>query len=189
MQQAEDMQRAVEEAAGASESVGGNTEQIYEAQAQAMAESIDNSLPAFLELVWAMNRRDIQQTLKGSCTKLLNDASVPKEMRMKRAEALRVLGAEFLAVGKAKRQADKLANNKDHGFGADSIKARLQVAAMTTMAKAQGQEVSHEDTEEMIRFSKEAGASEAATGSSSGEGETPPASLGDDKKDPTVGQL
>jgi len=34
------------------------------------------------------------------------------------------------------------------------IKARAEVAVMTTMAKAQGQEVSEDDTEEMIKQAK-----------------------------------
>jgi hypothetical protein len=37
---------------------------------------------------------------------------------------------------------------------AQDIKARLSVAAMTTMAKAQGQEVSLDDQEEMIQQTK-----------------------------------
>ena len=37
---------------------------------------------------------------------------------------------------------------------AADIKARAEVAVMTTMAKAQGQEVSEDDTEELIKQAK-----------------------------------
>jgi translation initiation factor IF-2 len=38
---------------------------------------------------------------------------------------------------------------------AQEIRARAEVAAMTTMAKAQGQEVSDKDAEEMIRQARQ----------------------------------
>ena len=38
---------------------------------------------------------------------------------------------------------------------AEDIKARVEVATRTTMAKAQGQELSEEDPEEMIRMAKQ----------------------------------
>jgi hypothetical protein len=113
-----------------------------------MEEALDDSLPAFLELVWAINRSDIQSTLKVVCKKLFDDASVPKELRLKRAEAIRIMGREFQTVG-------KLSKPNSENFSANSIKARVAVAAQTTMAKAQGQEVSEQDQEEMIKQAKQ----------------------------------
>ncbi|KAL3921927.1 MAG: hypothetical protein SGILL_002486 [Bacillariaceae sp.] len=117
--------------------------------AQDMQESIDDSLPAFLEFAWAINKRDIQSTLTGVCKKLFNDASVPKELRIRRAEGVRILGKEFRVVG------EKAAKLNKSTMSADDIKAQVSVAAMATMAQAQGQEMTEEDRAEMIKQAKE----------------------------------
>jgi hypothetical protein len=56
------------------------------------------------------------------------------------------MGREFLAVGKELGSPVKQE--------AKDIKARAEVAVMTTMARAQGQEVSEKDAEELIRQAK-----------------------------------
>ena len=109
------------------------------------AEKIEASLPAFLELAWAINGRDITKTLKEVCQKLFSDASVPLEVRLKRAEGVKLLGHEFLAIGNA------IAMTKTKGIDAKEIKTRAEVAAMATLAKAQGQEVTEKDAEELIK--------------------------------------
>merc|ERR1739838_147844 len=114
-----------------------------------MQESIEGSLPVFLELAWAINKRDIQSTLRKTCKKLFNDASVPKEVRLRRAEGVRLLGKEFKDVG---IEAMKLHSKQK--LSPDDIKAKLNVAAMATMAKAQGQELTDEDQKEMMRQTK-----------------------------------
>merc|ERR1719253_1166959 len=116
-----------------------------EVQAKMTAEKLEETIPVLLELAWAINIRDISRTLKHSCKKLFVDAEVPIETRIQRAEAIRLIGEEFYTIGKA-RGGDKysLTDTAD-------IKARAEVAVMTTMAKAQGQEVSESDTEEMIK--------------------------------------
>lgn len=139
MREAEDLQRAAE-----------SGQEIGEEHAEQMAQTLDGSLPAFLELAWAVNKRDIQTTIKEVCKKVFNDASVPKDMRLERAKAVLVLGREFEMAGK---QALILSKSMNH-FSADDIKARVAVATMTTMAKAQGQEVTEEDQEQMIRQAK-----------------------------------
>mmetsp|Transcript_17071 Transcript_17071/g.25846 ORF Transcript_17071/g.25846 Transcript_17071/m.25846 type:complete len:516 (-) Transcript_17071:151-1698(-) len=140
MKQAEDLKRDMEETGG---------EITEEAKALQMQGSIDDSLPTILELVWALNKRDIQNTLKEVCKKLFSDASVPKEIRLRRAEAVRLLGKEFKEVGSA---AAKLNKAK---MSADDIKAKVSVAAMATMAKAQGQEMTEEDQQEMMKQAKQ----------------------------------
>merc|ERR1712045_144581 len=96
-----------------------------------------DSLPAILELAWAINNRDVSRTLKNACKKLFADAGVDMDQRLKRAKAIKVLGEEFLAVGKL------IGKNKkdDTQVTKEDIKARAEVAVMTTMAKAQGREV------------------------------------------------
>lgn len=119
-------------------------------KASEIAESLDDSLPAFLEFAWAINKRDIQTTIKEACKKLFDDGTVAKELRIKRAEGLRIMGQEFQAMGEIM----KMTNTTRNDFAAEDIKARVSVAAMTTMAKASGQEVTEEDQEQMIREAK-----------------------------------
>jgi hypothetical protein len=123
-------------------------EELNEEQQAELAGKMEESLPAILELAWAINVRDISKTLKRVCKKIFTDAGVDHEMRLKRAEAVRILGREFYSIG-------KISGGKGlKGIDADDIKARVSVAAMTTMAKAQGQEVTEADQEEMIRQAK-----------------------------------
>eukprot|EP00977_Amphora_coffeiformis_P002341 scaffold437_cov159-Amphora_coffeaeformis.AAC.20 len=112
-----------------------------QAEAQ-LAQALNQSLPAFLKLAWTMNQRDIQQTVKLTCTKLFDDASVPIQDRFIRARAVRLLGQVFAKAGES-----AVPNARQVLFKSTSqeIQEQLAVATMTTMAKAQGQEVSHED--------------------------------------------
>jgi len=139
MNQAESLNRGVEE-----------TGVLDEQQAAAqMQEQIDGSLPVFLEFAWALNKRDIQSTLAEVCRKLFDDATVPKEIRLRRAEGVRLLGKEFRKVGAAAARLNKTS------MDAEEIKAKLSVAAMATMAKAQGQEMTEEDQQELMKQAKE----------------------------------
>lgn len=119
-----------------------------EEQAKMAAQKLEETIPALLELAWAINIRDISRTLKHACNKLFTDAEVPMATRIQRAEAIRLIGEEFFTIGKS-RGGEKY-TVKD----AADIKARAEVAVMRTMAKAQGQEVSEDDTEEMIKQAK-----------------------------------
>mmetsp|Transcript_21098 Transcript_21098/g.31264 ORF Transcript_21098/g.31264 Transcript_21098/m.31264 type:complete len:511 (-) Transcript_21098:86-1618(-) len=140
MKQAEELKRGAEE-------TGGEIDEEF--AAMHMQGSIDDSLPVFLEFAWAINKQDIQNTLKEVCKKLFSDASVPKEIRLRRAEAVRLLGKEFKEVG---AWAAKLDTGK---MSADDIKAKVSVAAMATMAKAQGQDITEEDQKEMMKQAKQ----------------------------------
>lgn len=139
MNQAESLQKGVEE-------TGALDEQQAAAQ---MQEQIDGSLPVFLEFAWAINKRDIQSTLIEVCKKLFEDATVPKEIRLRRAEGVRLLGKEFRKVGAA------FARQNKGPMDAEDIKAKMSVAAMATMAKAQGQEMTEEDQQELMKQAKE----------------------------------
>jgi len=134
-------------AAGDDDKLNGKASMDAEQQAQAAA-TLEESLPSILELAWAINVRDISRTLKRVCRKLLSDATVSMEVREKRAAAVIILGTEFYKVGCAS------AGNTSSHTDTKEIKARAEVAVMTTMAKAQGQEVSEEDTEALIKQAK-----------------------------------
>ena len=138
MNQAESLNKGVEE-----------TGVLDEQQAAAqMQEQLDGSLPVFLEFAWAINKRDIQSTLVEVCKKLFNDATVPKEIRLRRAEGVRLLGKEFRKVGAVFARLNK------NPMDAEEIKAKMSVAAMATMAKAQGQEMTEEDQQELMKRAK-----------------------------------
>ena len=118
--------------------------------AQVIAETMDETLPAILEFTWAINKRDIQNTLKEVFNKLLADNTLTKPERKFRAEAILIFGRQFYEAGKRAEVDGKVGD-----FDAEDIKARVAAATMTTMAKAQGQEVSASDAEDMIRQAKE----------------------------------
>ena len=109
---------------------------------------LEDTLPTILELAWAINVRDITNTLKDVCRKLFNDASVDLDTRIKRAEGVKIIGREFFAIGNASGDIKDATESKDN---TEEIKLRAEIAAMTTLAKAQGQEISEEDAEYMIR--------------------------------------
>lgn len=132
-----------EESATATANGAGDADRNDPNQAEAqLAQALNQSLPAFLKLAWTMNQRDIQQTVKGTCTKFLDDAAVPIQDRFVRARAVRLLGQIFAKVGET-----AVPNARQVLFKSTSeeIQQQLAVASLTTMAKAQGQEVSPDD--------------------------------------------
>lgn len=118
------------------------------------AKDIEDSIPVFLDLAWVVNVKDITKTLKNACTKLFSDAAVDVPTRVKRAEAVHILAKEFFNVGK------KAGKNQEDSV--EDIRARAEVAVMTTMAKAQGQEIREGDAEEMVKQAKEMHAQQQA---------------------------
>jgi curved DNA-binding protein CbpA len=124
------------------------TSPLDSTQAKETMKQLEDTLPAILELAWAINVRDITKTLKQVCLKLFSDASVDKETRIRRAEAVRILGREFYAMGKVSESVKDVGST---GEDAEDIKLRAEIAAMTTLAKAQGQEISENDAEYMIK--------------------------------------
>lgn len=153
MKEVEAAQKQLEEKkamkeSGEGEADGDDNEMDVE-QAKMAAQKLEETIPALLELAWAINIRDISRTLKSACKKLFSDAEVPLETRIRRAEAVRLLGSEFYTIGK------ECGGEKYDVKDTTDIKARAEVAVMTTMAKAQGQEVSEDDTEDLIRQAKD----------------------------------
>jgi len=147
------------EAKGTEESKARNNETDKEAGNMNMktmpgAKDIEESIPVFLDLAWAVNVKDISKSIKNACNKLFNDATVDVPTRLKRAHAVNILAKEFFDVGK------KAGKNQEASV--EDIRARAEVAVMTTMAKAQGQEIREGDAEEMVKQAKEMHAQQAA---------------------------
>lgn len=153
MKEVEAAQKQLEEKKAMKESgegeADGDDNEMDAEQAKMAAQKLEETIPALLELAWAINIRDISRTLKSACKKLFSDAEVSLETRIRRAEAVRLLGSEFYTIGK------ECGGEKYDVKDTTDIKARAEVAVMTTMAKAQGQEVSEDDTEDLIRRAKD----------------------------------
>jgi len=141
---AEESEKEASISAGEGATMPKSKEQIEAEQAMLAAQQLEDSLPTILELAWAVNNRDISRTIKRSCKKLFSDSGVDLEKRTDRALAIRIIGTTF-RVTSSNSTGDVVIHDKN------DIKARAEVAVMTTMAKAQGQEVSEEDTEELIK--------------------------------------
>lgn len=171
MKEVEAAQRAMEErqaqeATEGKERKEGEPSELDVEQAKLAQQKLEETIPALLELAWAINIRDISRTLKRACKKLFTDADVPLPTRLQRAEAVQLIGTEFHNIGKA-RGGEKYSVND-----AADIKARAEVAVMTTMAKAQGQEVDDNDAEEMIKQAKNMRADLATGGGANAPPET-----------------
>ncbi|CAJ1932875.1 unnamed protein product [Cylindrotheca closterium] len=122
-------------------------------QAKDTMEQLEDTLPAILELAWAINVRDITRTLKEVCFKLFHDSSVDPKVRQKRAIAIQIMGREFLSIGIISESTKGMTSpdQDETGISKEEIKLRAEIAAMTTLAKAQGQEISEKDAEYMIK--------------------------------------
>ena len=65
-----------------------------------LKDNLSNTIPTILEMAWAINYVDISNTLYGACGKLFYDADVSSwEERLRRAEAVSILGSQFYSVG------------------------------------------------------------------------------------------
>lgn len=128
----------------------GEDEMMNEKQQAYAAQKLEDSMPIILNLAWAINTRDITKTLKHVCNKLFTDAGVDLATRAKRAEGVRILGGAFHKCGKSNGGI----KGGSEGKRVSEMKTRAEVAIATTMAKAQGQEMTASDAEEMIAASK-----------------------------------
>merc|ERR1711862_1035131 len=61
--------------------------------------SLEESLPVFLQTVWDVSVVDIENTLRTVCNKALKDISVPWQLRQRRAVAMLRMGRVFRDVG------------------------------------------------------------------------------------------
>lgn len=93
-----------------------------------LKDNLSNTIPAILELAWAINYADITNTLHGACGKLFRDADLASwEERLRRAEAVNILGSQFVRVG--------LEATAGWDGDAEDIKARANTAFMESLKK------------------------------------------------------
>lgn len=82
-------------------------------------------LPELLDVAWGYNDLDISVTLHGACSKLFADASANSYYkRLERAEAIQMLGEEFVAV------ADSMTETKSQHDHMARLEVAYQVAHM-----------------------------------------------------------
>jgi len=93
-------ERDSREAAGSTaEGVEAELAKEQEEKAQRLEAALEEALPTFLQTAWAAVVRDLDGTLKEVCKKLLQDKSVPWQIRIRRAQGLQRLGQIFVAEG------------------------------------------------------------------------------------------
>eukprot|EP00913_Durusdinium_trenchii_P025419 g23863.t1 len=78
---------------------------LSEEQAQEVERVMDDALPLFLQTAWSYVVRDIDRTVRDVGRKFLQDKSVPWQIRIRRAEALKLLGEIFQAEATAAKAA------------------------------------------------------------------------------------
>mmetsp|Transcript_53876 Transcript_53876/g.125691 ORF Transcript_53876/g.125691 Transcript_53876/m.125691 type:complete len:705 (-) Transcript_53876:165-2279(-) len=79
---------------------GGETA-VPEEQAQEVEAAMEDALPLFLKTAWSYVVRDIDKTVREVGRKFLQDKSVPWQIRIRRAQALQLLGQVFVSEGAA----------------------------------------------------------------------------------------
>ena len=116
--------------------------------ARVTTETVEAMLPSLVEMAWAHIEIDIAHTLEMAILKLLRDADAGGTATLKsRAEALRMLGQEFVQFAAASSTTVEGESCSEPGMESKDIKARVEVAfSMATM-----KEPSEHDFEEMIQ--------------------------------------
>lgn len=95
-----------------------------------LKDNLSNTIPTVLEMAWAINYVDISNTLYAACGKLFHDADVSSwEERLRRAEAVHILGSQFYLVGLEVAGGNKTTTTGD----VDDIKARANEAFMESL--------------------------------------------------------
>jgi hypothetical protein len=124
-------------------------------------------LPDILAVAWAYVTLDITHALKGACRRLFLDASISRTERQRRAQGLAILAEEFLQQGARLQDVNttttttttttnKTKNGKRSPFsgtdqGRTEMAARVQVAVHAAQRKSQGEAMTSQDTEDMIK--------------------------------------
>lgn len=120
----------VEGAAGSTEGAEGAEPQMDEEAAKGVEAAMDEALPGFLQTAWSYVVRDIDSTMKQVGRKILQDKSVPWQIRIRRAQALRRLGAIFSEEATKAAQAQ---GGQRGVLASETAKAALQEALVGSM--------------------------------------------------------
>ncbi len=105
-------------------------QQVVFNDTELLKDNLSKTIPAVLELAWAINYVDITNTLHGACEKLFRDADLSSwEERLRRAEAVQILGMQFNLVGLEVTAG----GNATMAGSAEDIKSRANAAFMESL--------------------------------------------------------
>jgi len=107
---------------------------VPEEQAHEVEAAMEDALPSFLQTAWSYVVRDIDKTVRDVGRKFLQDKSVPWQIRIRRAQALQLLGQVFVSEGALAAKAAAASSVPDPGA------ANAEAAGPTSAAKAVLQE-------------------------------------------------
>jgi curved DNA-binding protein CbpA len=129
------IRKAVREMGDPSESGPANDDPLecdqghHDAGFDALLQKLSN--PKMLRLVWKFNANDIARTLRDASRRVMDDCADDYEMRLKRAQALNMLGQEFhAAVHSQRRTRDK---SKDDYPDGETILENVKTALMESV--------------------------------------------------------
>ncbi|CAE7234085.1 fliI [Symbiodinium natans] len=112
---------------------------VPEEQVQEVEAAMEDALPTFLKAAWSYVVRDIDKTVREVGRKFLQDKSVPWQIRIRRAQALQLLGQVFVSEGATAMKAansatpEPGANGAEVGGATSAAKAVLQEAMLGAM--------------------------------------------------------
>mmetsp|Transcript_11319 Transcript_11319/g.24886 ORF Transcript_11319/g.24886 Transcript_11319/m.24886 type:complete len:642 (-) Transcript_11319:64-1989(-) len=110
---------------------GKKSERVVFNDKELLKDNLSQTIPTILDMAWTINYVDISNTLYGACNKLFHDADVSSwEERLRRAEAVHILGSQFYLVG-----LEVTGGNTTLAGDADDIKAQANAAFMESLKK------------------------------------------------------
>lgn len=121
---------------------GGGGQRMQFKDKELLKDNLSGTIPTVLEMAWAINFVDISNALYGACGRLFHDADVAsREERLRRAEAVHILGSQFYLVG-----LEAMGGNTTLGGDVDDIKARANAALMESLKKGMEDEMNKRST-------------------------------------------
>ncbi|KAL7470834.1 hypothetical protein ACHAXS_011124 [Conticribra weissflogii] len=106
-------------------------EKVVFSDKELLKDNLSNTIPTILDMAWSLNYIDITNTLSAACGKLFYDANVSSwEERLRRAEAVHILGSQFWLVG-----LEVTGGNTTRAENVEDIKNRASAAFMESLKK------------------------------------------------------
>ncbi len=112
-------------------------EKVVFSDKELLKDNLSNTIPTILDMAWSLNYIDITNTLSAACGKLFYDANVSSwEERLRRAEAVHILGSQFWLVG-----LEVTGGNTTRAENVEDIKNRASAAFMESLKKVRKHEI------------------------------------------------
>lgn len=121
-------EEAAEGGEGSEERPPSAAEEAEELQRKAVGDALDSALPKFLQTAWSAVVTDVDNTVVQVGRKLLKDKSVPWQIRVRRAQAMQLLGEIFVEEG-----SKAVSEQGITSMSSDAAKATLQEALVESV--------------------------------------------------------